>query len=43
LIAHGASLDLKDSDGLNALGWARKNNRAVAKVLEELANSKRKA
>jgi ankyrin repeat protein len=43
LIAHGASLDLKDSAGLNALGWARKNNRAVAKVLEELANSKRKA
>jgi uncharacterized protein len=43
LIAHGASLDLTDSDGLNALAWARKNNRAVAKVLEELANSKRKA
>jgi ankyrin repeat protein len=43
LVAHGASLDLKDSDGLTALGWAKKNNRAVAKVLDELASSKRKA
>ena len=43
LVAHGASLDLKDADGLTALGWARKNNRSVAKVLEELGNSKRKA
>jgi len=43
LVAHGASLDLKDADGLNALGWAKKNNRSVAKVIEELSTSKRKA
>ena len=43
LVAHGASLDLKHADGLNALGWAKKNNRSVAKVIEELSNSKRKA